>query len=540
MMSARTGEHTGWIGLLVAALVGFDCPLAAGAAEGILHTTCAPGDKTIVTDYKGPGTSNGRGHDMAAFARAKNGAGVDTDYLMLVWSMDSGKGDGGISFWSWDQPSVWSAPTLKFKVAAPPLREAHSTPVTNMVAADWRTWVLQATTGFSVYNLDSAAAPQLVTNYAIKGSGKGGSGSPAPCVGSCTGSFDAANFDYSAGAVWFLALAAPYLYVAQADNGLNIYKFDDPADPAKITWLKRYDASWFGHRVNQIWVRGNRAVVAAVQENYGVTIIDLSNPTELVKLGSYGLFSAPPIRNAYGWTLNGTTLYAAAKPQASQPSALVIYELDPKTWALGPKKEVIGNCSTGAYVANQDSFAFIGLSNCLHKIARDTKGSPSPADDTWAKVSPAQPNAWKIGPVTADNDFPTPFGNAVFIGNDHHTTPGSAVLCHSGAMDTTKPSVNARDPYAGATGVAVSTGVGLSFTDNLKPWTISTTSLPIRVQGSTTAVPGYYSYQLNTVNFRPASQFAASTIYEVVVTNKIQDLAGNGAVPSVATFRTKP
>ncbi len=89
-----------------------------------------------------------------------------------------------------------------------------------MFANDWRTWVLQATNGFSVYNLDSVAAPVLVKNQLVTG---------------------AANTDYSGGAVWFLALAAPYLYVAQADEGLKIYKFTDPADPTKIAWQSTYE-----------------------------------------------------------------------------------------------------------------------------------------------------------------------------------------------------------------------------------------------------------------------------------------------------------
>ena len=45
--------------------------------------------------------------------------------------------------------------------------------------------------------------------------------------------------------------------------GSNIYKFTNPADAASLTWVKRYDVSWFGHRVNQFWVRGNLGLAAA-------------------------------------------------------------------------------------------------------------------------------------------------------------------------------------------------------------------------------------------------------------------------------------
>ena len=345
------------------------------SAQGLLNAPCAVSNSSalLIKDYKTyPATTIGRGHDMAAFVRGKNDLGVDKDYMMLVWSMDSGKGDGGISFWSWDQPSTWSLPTLKRHYPAPKLREAHSTSVTNMVGADWRTWALQTTTGVGIYNLDSVASPALSVDYTILGNKKGGAGSPAICGLSCAGSFDAMPRDYDEGAVWFIALAAPYLYVAQAANGLNIYKFTNPADAASLTWVKRYDVSWFGHRVNQFWVRGNLGIAAAVEANYGVTIVDLSDPQTLVKLKSYGLTTTPPIRNAYAWTLNGSALYAATKAQTGGLVAgLAVYDIDPVSSALTKLTTLVGGCSSGGYVAVQDEFAHIGLSTCYHKIKRD-------------------------------------------------------------------------------------------------------------------------------------------------------------------------
>jgi hypothetical protein len=499
---------------------------SAGAvdAAGLLDASCsAPGQKHLVTDAQEDG---GRGHAMAAFVRGKNEAGADSDYMMLIWSKDGGLGEGGISFYDWDAASGWlDPPTLRSKIADPRLREAHSTPVTNMFADDWRTWVLQATNGFSIYDLDSVAAPRLVRNRAVP---------------------DAQGSGYNGGAVWFLALAAPYLYVAQADEGLRIYKFTNPRDPSQIRLLRTYDTDFFGHRINQVWVRGNRIVVAAVEKHYGVTIADISDPVILADKVRYGRLSSPPIRDVYGWTLNGTSLYAATKQQGSLAPGMAIYALDPASWALRSKAEVPGDCSTGAYVAVQDDNAFVGLSTCVHKIRRDTRGTADPGDDTYARVSPPPPNVspppppWSIGIAGADNDFATPFGNAVFVGNDHDRNPGSMVLCHAAAADNTRPKVNGRNPPAGASGVATTAAVGLSFTDNLKPWTIDETSLPVRVKATQAVVDGYYSYQLNIVNFRPVQPFAPGTEYEVVVRSAVKDLAGNGAVPSTASFTTAP
>jgi hypothetical protein len=503
----------------------------AARAAGILNAACTPGDKFVVEDYADPpANTQGRGHDMAAFLRANDPAGVAAEYMMLVWAVDSGKPGGGVSFYNWDAPGTWSAPVRRARFAAPQLREAHSTPTTDMFGGAWTTFALQATTGFSVYDFGSVASPRLKTDYRIAGSGKGGAGSPAVCGGTCGTSYDAAARDYSLGAVWSLALQAPYLYVGQTDNGLNIYKFTDPADASKVAWVKRLDASWFGHRVNSLWAMGNLLVAAATEAVYGVDVLDIGDPGNPVKLHHYDLTTPTVTRNAYAWTLNGTHLYAALKPKTGlNKNGLGVYAINPADRSLTWQGQYAGTCSSGGYTAIQDGFAHIGLSSCYQKVDLATLKA----------VTPQNP-PYSIGITGADNDFVTPFGSAVFVGNDHNTVPGSAVLCHRGGKDTAAPAVNGQMPRNGATGVRVTSGVGISFSDNLKPWTVNGQTLPVRRKGSATAVPGYYSYQLNIVNFRPAAPFAPGTTYEVAVTSGVRDLGGNGAAAYTGTFTTGP
>ncbi len=502
---------------------------AGARAEGILDAACTPGSKFIVKDYADrPANTQPRGHDMAAYVKAKNAAGVDTEYMLLVWAVDSGKPGGGFAFYSWDNPGVWSPPVERFTYPASQLREAHSTPLTNMVGGHWSTFVAEATTGFSVYDLSSAAAPLLKKNFLIAGLANGGKGSAALCGASCGTSYDAGPRDYSLGGVWYISVQAPYIFVGQTDNGLNIFKFTDPNDASKIAWVKRLDASWFGHRVNSVWAMGNLLVAAASEAVYGVDVLDIGNPENPVKLHHYDLTTPTVTRNAYSWTLNGTHLYEAMKPKTGlNKNGLGVYSLNPVDLSLTWQGQYVGTCSSGGYTAIQDGFAHIGLSSCYQKVDLATLKA----------VTPRSP-PYSIGITGADNDFVTPFGSAVFLGNDHNAEPGSAVLCHQAAADTRPPAVNGQMPRSGATGAKVTTGVGVSFTDNLKEWTISTASLPVRQQGSITAVPGYYSYQLNIVNFRPATRFDAGTTYQVAVTAGVQDLAGNGATPYTGSFTT--
>ena len=113
------------------------------------------------------------------------------------------------------------------------------------------------------------------------------------------------------------------------------------------------------------------------------------------------------------------------------------------------------------------------------------------------------------------------------------------VLCHAAAADTTRPAVNGRNPVAGATGVAAT--LGRRPVVHRQPQAVDDQHDQPADPGQEHAAPlvdGYYSYQLNTVNFRPAAAVRGEHQYEVAVTSGVKDLAGNGAVASTATFTT--
>ena len=83
--------------------------------------------------------------------------------------------------------------------------------------------------------------------------------------------------------------------------------------------------------------------------------------------------------------------------------------------------------------------------------------------------------------------------------------------------------------------------VGLSFSDNLKPWTINKTTLPIRVKANQAVVDGYYSYQLNIVNFRPTPAVRARHNLRSASSPAVSRIwPGTAPSPSTATFITAP
>jgi hypothetical protein len=98
------------------------------------------------------------------------------------------------------------------------------------------------------------------------------------------------------------------------------------------------------------------------------------------------------------------------------------------------------------------------------------------------------------------------------------------------AADTTAPTVTATVNADGATGVALNTKVGATFSEAMDPLTISTATFLFK-QGAT-VVAGTTGYSgLNAV-FTPLSPLTANTTYTATLTTGAKDLAGNALAPA--------
>jgi hypothetical protein len=100
------------------------------------------------------------------------------------------------------------------------------------------------------------------------------------------------------------------------------------------------------------------------------------------------------------------------------------------------------------------------------------------------------------------------------------TTAAAAV-----ALDTTAPTVTGTINANGATGVAINTKDGATFSEGMDPLTITTATFTLK-QGAT-AVAGTVTYSGVSAVFTPASTLAFSTSYTATITTGAKDLAGN-------------
>ena len=394
--------------------------------------------------------------------------------------------------------------------SGPAIREAHA------YGLAWvngkRMLVMQATNGIEIWDFTAPLSPILVRNFSI--SGMNGSGDTSGYAGA-----------------WWVSLQWPYAYIGGNAAGLRIVDLSDPANPVLRTSMPT--SSLGGFTVGSVHAMGNLLIVTSnVQSNAtestlggGYSFFDISNPITPVTLATYPT-SPATWPKGYSSMLNGNRLLIGGANSSFQ----MIDVNNPLSIVKFP---ALNGPGPGGYINFQDGFAHSGYQT--HAIKVNTTG----ANATTAPVLTRKGTIAVVSTDTGDLNFAMPLGNMLFAANDR-LGKGSALLVHDAAPDNNGPVVNMVQPKAGATGQSLSTRVGLTFTDELADNTLTTANITLRQQGTTTALAGTLSYQMNMVNFTPASPLVAGTTYEIVVrANGIADVSGNTSGSSFSsTFTT--
>ena len=120
---------------------------------------------------------------------------------------------------------------------------------------------------------------------------------------------------------------------------------------------------------------------------------------------------------------------------------------------------------------------------------------------------------------------------------DHGDWALARVECGSGGGDTTPPTIAARTPAPGATGVALDISPTTTFSEAMDPSTLTTSTFTLVEQGQTTPLPASVSYASLTATLDPSANVKASTTYTATVkggTNGAKDVAGNPLAADVS------
>ncbi len=323
---------------------------------------------------------------------------------------------------------------------------------------------------------------------------------------------DAHNRDYN-NAIWWTHWQGRYLYAGGTDNGLYIA---DALDPLHPVFLKKVPINELGgFRVGATHAIGNMLVLTGFDDGpSGVSVLDISDPVNPKLLSTVREVSS------YASMVNGYRLVLGARNRPE--NAAVVYDLTHPDHVVRIGKPFITENGGGGYVNFADGYAFVGGVGGVKKIDMNNPDFPV------------------VGVFTAgqaDEGFPTPLGNLVFAGNDHHNYPGygSGLIVHQAGRDTLGPEVNMVIPVDGSTRQATTSRIGLTFTDQIEGQSVTLKNIVVREVGGDT-LPGLLSHQTAIINFHPLSLLKPNTQYEVLVrAGGVRDYVGN---PSTRNFRS--
>lgn len=329
------------------------------------------------------------------------------------------------------------------------------------------------------------------------------------------------NFGDFTEAVWGITWQGTTIYVGGTNTGIHVV---DATDPANARVVRRV-SNLGGVSAGPLFAVGNVLVATSPKNSRGVATLDISNPHEPVLLHSI----VPTANDSYIGGFYGHHAYLL--------NPVRVYDVlsDPTQIKL------LGGKVQGGYfeyVSFQDGHAFFGH---IRPNPGATKVDVrNPMDMRSVRVIHGRRDLQEN-----DDQFTVAVGNLLVLSDDQlspatNKYAGTVIAVHDTAPDTTPPAVDAIVPKDGATGQALTTRVGISFTDNVELMTVDTRSFIVRPVGGQ-ALRGTFSVTMSVLNFDPEEPLAPNTTYEVVLpAGGVKDYVGNGiATEFRSTFTTR-
>ena len=327
------------------------------------------------------------------------------------------------------------------------------------------------------------------------------------------------NIDYGNlhNAVWGVAWQGDYIYVGASTSGLYVV---DAADPVRARLVRVVPRSRLGGvAAGPLFALGNLLVITNPLNLSGVVTLDISEPTDPTLLD----FVRPRGKSYVGWFYGGNAVLQT-------PYRTYDVTSNPRDIKL------IGSFTTPAseYVSHGDGHLFLGgLRGGSEGIWKYDIGDPD--QPRLIGRIPGRDTRW-------DDQFSVPIGNLVAISDDQNVGGyvGSYLAVHDTAPDTRPPAVDYVNPPDGAVDQALTSAIGLSFTDQIEFASVGAGTLFVRPVGGE-ALAGKWGHSHTVVTFSPTEPLRADTAYEVVAAaDGVTDLVGNALAQEFrAEFRTR-
>lgn len=331
------------------------------------------------------------------------------------------------------------------------------------------------------------------------------------------------NFGDFTAAVWGLSWQGNHIFVGGTDTGVHVIDATVPAEATLVESLTNVG----GINAGPLFAIGNVLVVTTPKSNKGIATVDISDPENLVLLDTVSPSEAGA--DSYiGW-FYGKHAYLL--------NPIRVYDVlsNPTNISF-----VSGSRPGGyfEYMSFQDGFMFAGR---IRPEPGATKiNVKNPANFTFVRDIYGRRNLQEN-----DDQFTIAIGNLLVMSDDQlspatNKYAGTVIAVHDTAPDTAPPAVDTVIPKNGATGQALTSRIGISFTDNVELATVDSRSFIVRPQGGQ-AIAGNFGVNMSVLNFEPAEPLLPNTTYEVVLpAGGVKDYVGNGiAEEFVSTFTTR-
>lgn len=414
--------------------------------------------------------------------RSHGSVSMHKGYLAVIYSADGIYSDGGFSFYDLSDPY---SPALVFRkddAETRELREAHGYGYSSSYPGDYV--ALQAAYGVQIWDWTNITKPIRLSYLHLPG---------------------IEDSDYTLGA-WWLFWQAPYIYIGGSSNGIYIVDATDPVKPVLVNRGAGKPnpipiSQTGGFRVGPIFAVGN-LLVSSSMEGEGYLTMDISDPKNPTLFAAQSL-NMPSI---YGTMVNGHKILSAGNDgflhvhNISNPARIdLLNEIE-----MGGRR---------GYVTFQDGFVHMGGGQQYTKIDIRNDAEYSIVGTTTSNIE------------NRSEDFATPLGNLVMVSDDHGN--GSFVIPHQASADNAGPAVNMVLPANNAVNQALTSRIGLTFTDMIDLRSVNDSTFIVRPLGGA-PLNGKYSTQTGIVNFSPDAPLQKNTVYEIIVpANGIRDWTGN-------------
>ncbi len=417
-------------------------------------------------------------------------------YLLLPWSPEFGT--GGLTFFDVSDPC---APVAVGRGTSVTMRETHSVGVARLGGRTYAV-VNQFTSqgtgngGIQFWDVTDSTAPVAIADLELPGFG-----------------YPDAYARVTLSVFW----QAPYVYVAGADNGIYVVDATDPTQPRFVTQVV-FDPVM---RAGQVVVVGNLLFTSSAEGPRAV-LLDVSDPAAPQPIPGGDFVSADedgnPRETYFSNFADGYAWFA----RKEGGGGLIVYDLrDPTrpTRAGGITSE--GN---GGYVFIKEGFAFTGESSFA--AVYDVRDLTAITD---------------VGRLTMVGDLDTavPIGNVVVLSVDGDSEPdqASTIVPWQAEPDRTPPRVTHTVPADGATGLPLTSRIGIMWSeavDSASAWAGSVRVYPTGSDPAATRVNGWVSAQDSVVSFFPYAPLRAGVEYTVELpAGGVTDWNGNAAAETV-------